>query len=176
MKKLQIMLALLTLASIGAIGSSDALAAPFTWAIDPDSGRVVSSVNAADSNFYSPTFIVPENPDYIFFGVAVIDTGAGNGALTDSFVVALQKWVNIGVTPLWKDSAGTGWVTVQALPAFDPTKAAGKQHFIPADSLDLAYEAGGMMRLEFYKGGGQAKDTINGNYSLKAWVECAGKE
>lgn len=172
MKKL-ILLAVLAIA----LTAAPVFAGPVIWSIDPDSGRVLSGVSAADSNMYSPTFKMIENPDYIFFGAIVTDTGAGNGALTDSFIVALQKYVDLsGITPLWKDSVGTGWVTVQALPAIDPTKNAGKQHFIPADSLDLAYEVGGLMRFEFYKGGGQAKDTINGNYTIKAFLECWGKD
>ena len=153
-----------------------AQADPFVWYLDPDSGTTILGAATTSQVLVSPTFIAPYGP--AFAAIVVRDTAAGNGALTDSFALVLQKGVDLmGTNGAYVVDTNNVWITVATLPAFDPTKNVGKKEFFSADSVSLgAYEVGGTMRFLLIKGGGQSADTVNGNYSLRAFFEAKGME
>lgn len=174
MKRFSILLVMLL--AVGAMKSSDAWAGPIHWDLDPDSGYVLGGLNTSTSLKYPGTFITSDE-GYAFLAVTVTSNGAGNGALTDSFVVALQRFVDLGGdTQKWPDSTSGSWMNVVALTPFDPTIQAGKSRYMTQDSINLGFfPLGGLCRLIMYKGGGPTLDTINANYDLDVLFEQKGK-
>ena len=155
--------------------ATPALAEPIVWSIDLDSGTIIGAANSSTWIKGAPFPIGKALYGPMYFAAVVTDTGAGNGALTDSLVFGIQHFVvSETVTPLWADSA---WLTVIALPAFDPTKAWGKQQWFASDSIaDGTYELSGQNRYVIYKGGGQTSDTLNTDCTIKLLFEMQGRD
>jgi len=160
----------------GILIGSTAQAEPWSYQWDPDSGVVLgaSTATTATQKQASHTFrLAWSKPIYI--SVIVKDTGAGNGALTDSLAVTLQKgFDHASADDLVSDSA---WIDVVTLAAFDPTKMFDIHQFMSVDSVNLgAFEIGGLHRFLLHKGGGQTLDTVNGDYTIKVFVEAEGRD
>jgi len=173
MKRFMLLIPLLFLCGIVA---TEVCGEPWSCQFDPDSNLVLGAVTATTA-----TQKIPSNSFYlkwckpVYISVVVVDSGAGNGAATDSLAVTLQKgFQHTSSDVLQQDSV---WIDVNTLAAFDPTKTFDIHHYISQDSIDLgAYQIGGIHRLVLHRGGGQTLDTVNGDYTIKVFVTQEGMD
>ena len=147
-------------------------ASPAHVRFDPDSAAVLGAVTTTTSS----QRLVKDPDKYLEYAppfrvtVVVADSGAGNGAATDSLAVSIVKWLDMdGRSCVNDDSIYT---VIKTMPAFDPTKTFVLDQTFSVDSCDLGtFLLGGPFKVMLHKGGGQTLDTVGGDYTIDVYVE-----